>query len=405
MEKLKLVLLKDIEKANMVISGKIFQTPLIYSPYLSNHTECEVYLKLENLQNTGSFKVRGATYIIQTQLNHIASGGVIAASAGNHAQGVALAALDAGVPATIIMPKWASIMKQEATRIYGANVILDGNNISQSIERAKELASSGMTFIHPFDDPLIIAGQGTIALEIFNQLPDPDFIIVPIGGGGLIGGIATATKSIRSETTIIGVQANACPSAYLSQKLGSITSVEAKKTIADGIAVKQPGITTFQIIKEKVDRIVLVNEEEIAHAVLTLLEHNKILAEGAAAVSVGALLDSSISIPKGSRVVLVISGGNVDTPLLDRILGQGLRKNERIIKFSVYLDDRPGSLSKLLRLISKNQANVLHIFHIRNEKDLPIYQSRVGIELETRNKNHIIKITNALKNAGYYIEF
>jgi threonine dehydratase len=403
-KKSKVVSLADIQKADRILNGKVLRTPLVYSPYFSKQLEGEVYLKLENLQKTGSFKLRGATYKIQTHLNHIGPQGVVAASAGNHAQGVALAARQAGVAATIVMPEWASITKQEATRAYGGKVLLKGQSLADSIQNAMELAEADMTFIHPYDDPQTIAGQGTIALEIFRELPDPDLILVPIGGGGLIGGIATAAKSIRPQTRMIGVQAAACPSAYRSRQLGQIVRVEAQRTIADGIAVKQPGELTFQIIEETVDEIVLVEEEEIGHAILTLLERKKILAEGAGAVTIGALLNPSTPIPKGLKVVLVISGGNLDTSLLDRILRQGLMRSGRMMKFAVNLDDVPGSLARLLALIAGLEANVLHIYHRRSEKGLPTYMSRVELELETRGLEHLNQISEALQNAGYWIE-
>ena len=399
-----LISLGDIEKADSILRGQVLRTPLVYSPYFSEQVEGEVYLKLENLQKTGSFKLRGATNKIQTHLDRIGPRGVVAASAGNHAQGVALAAREAGIPATIVMPEWASITKQEATRGYGGQVRLKGQSLTASIREAEASVETGMTLIHPFDDPEVIAGQGTIALEIFAKLPDPDVIIVPIGGGGLIGGIATAVKSIRPQTRIIGVQAEACPSAYRSRELGELVRVEAERTIADGIAVKQPGELTFQIIQENVDEIVLVEEEQIAFAVLTLLERKNILAEGAGAVPAAALLDASAPIPKGGKIVLVISGGNVDTPLLDRILRQGLIRNGRMMKFGVILDDVPGSLAELLTLVAELQANVLQIHHHRSKENLPIYTSRVELELETRGWEHLNDITEALQKAGYSIE-
>jgi len=337
-------------------------------------------------------------------MNRIGSQGVVAASAGNHAQGVALAARQAGVEATIVMPEWASITKQEATRAYGGKVLLKGQSLAESIQKAMELAEDEMTFIHPFDDPETIAGQGTVALEIFRELPDPDLILVPIGGGGLIGGIATAAKSIRPQTGIIGVQAAACPSTYRSRELGRLVRVAAQRTIADGIAVKQPGEMTFQIIQEKVDEIVLVEEEQIGYAILTLLERKKIVAEGAGAVPVGAILNPSKPIPRGRKVVLVISGGNVDTPLLDRILRQGLMRSDRMMKLAVNLDDVPGSLAQLLTLIAGLQANVLHIYHHRSEKDLPTHVSRVELELETRGLEHLNQVAEGLRKAGYWIE-
>ena len=403
-EKIKLVSLDDIQKADRVLRGKVLRTPLVYSPYLSKQIDGEVYLKLENLQKTGSFKLRGATYKIQTHLDRIGPRGVVAASAGNHAQGVALAAREAGVPATIVMPEWASMTKQEATRGYGGRVLLKGQSLGESIEEATALVETEMTLVHPFDDPETIAGQGTIALEIFNELPDPDFILVPVGGGGLIAGIATASKSIRPQTRIIGVQAAACPSTYRSHELKRIVRVEAQRTIADGIAVRQPGKLNFQIIQEKVDEILLVEEEQIGFAVLTLLERKKILAEGAGAVPIGVLFDPSTPIPKGRKVVLVISGGNVDTPLLDRILRQGLVRSGRMMKFAVNLDDIPGSLAQLLTLIAQLEANVLHIYHRRSAINLPTYMSRVELELETRGWEHLDQIAGTLRKAGYWIE-
>ena len=403
-ERVELISIDDIRKAEQALHGRVLHTPLVHSPYFSKQIDGEVFLKLENLQRTGSFKLRGATHKIQSNLSRIGSQGVVAASAGNHAQGVALAAREAGIPATIVMPEWASITKQESTRAYGGQVLLKGQSIAECIDEALALAETDMTFIHPYDDPETIAGQGTIALEIFNKLPDPDLILVPIGGGGLIGGIATAAKAIRPETRVIGVQAAACPSAYRSRELGQVVGVEAEKTIADGIAVKQPGELTFQIIQEKVDEILLVEEEEIGYAVLTLLEREKILAEGAGAVSVGALINPSTAIPKGSKVVLVISGGNVDMPLLNRILKKGLLRNGRMMKFAVNLEDTPGSLAELLTLIAKLEANVLKIDHRRNEEDLPIYVSRVELELETRGWEHLNEVAEGLRKSGYVIE-
>ena len=379
----------------------MLRTPLVYSPSFSNQIQAEVYLKLENLQRTGSFKLRGATYKIHTLLNHIGPAGVVAASAGNHAQGVADAARRANVASTIVMPEWASITKQEATRAYGGKVILLGRSLGESIQKAMSLAEEGLMFIHPYDDRDIMAGQGTIALEIFNEIPDPDFILVPIGGGGLIGGIAAASKEIRPETKIIGVEAANCPSAYRSREMRSIVEVQVQRTIADGIAVKTPGELPFQIIQEKIDDIVLVDEEQIGYAVLTLLERKKILAEGAGAVPIAAISQPSIRIPKGSKVILVISGGNVDTPLLDRILRQGLMRNGRMMRFAVTLDDVPGALARLLTLIANFQANVLHISHHRSEPGMPISMSRVELDVETRGWEHIGEVSTALVEAGY----
>jgi len=396
-----MISIEKVKQAANMIKGKVIRTPLVYSPSLSHMFGGEIYLKLENLQKTGSFKIRGATYSILTNKDKIGPGGVVAGSAGNHAQGVALAARQAHIPATIVMPEWASISKQEATRAYGGEVVIAGRTLGESIKKAEEMAQEGKTFIHPFDDPDIIAGQGTIALEILDDLKEIDMILAPIGGGGFISGIASTVKSVRPAVKVIGVQSAACPSAYESCRKGKITRVDSKQSIADGISVKQVGELNFDIIRKSVDDVVLVEEDQIAAAILLLLERKKILAEGAGAVSLAALLNGSVAVPRGSKVVLLISGGNVDSSLLGRIISQGLLKNGRIMRFRVRLDDTPGSLAKLLTLISALKANVLHIVHDRNVKDLPIYVSRVDLELETRGPAHVDEITGELNMAGY----
>ncbi len=396
-----MISIEKVKQAANLIKGKVIRTPLVYSPSLSRMVGGEIYLKLENLQKTGSFKIRGATYCILKNKDEIGPGGVVAASAGNHAQGVALAARQANIPATIVMPEWASISKQEATRAYGGGVVIAGQTLGESIKKAEEMVQEGKTFIHPFDDLDIIAGQGTVALEIFDDLKETDMILAPIGGGGFISGIASTVKSIRPEVKVLGVQSAACPSAYESCRKGKITRVDSKQSIADGISVKQVGELNFHIIRKSVDDVVLVEEDHIAAAILLLLERKKILAEGAGAVSLAALLNGSVAVPRGSKVVLLISGGNVDSSLLGRIISQGLIKNGRTMRFRVRLDDTPGSLAKLLTLISALKANVLHIVHERNVKDLPIYVTRVDLELETRGTTHVDEITRELNTAGY----
>jgi len=396
-----MISIEKVKQAANLIKGKVIRTPLVYSPSLSHMFGGEIYLKLENLQKTGSFKIRGANYSILKNKDEIGPGGVVAGSAGNHAQGVALAARQADIPATIVMPEWASISKQEATRAYGGEVVIAGQTVGESIKKAEEMAQEGKTFIHPYDDPDIITGQGTIALEILDDLKETDMILAPIGGGGFISGIASTVKSIRQEVKIIGVQSAACPSAYESCRKGKITRVDSEQSIADGISVKQVGELNFHIIRKSVDDVVLVEEDHIAAAILLLLERKKILAEGAGAVSLAALLNGSVAVPRGSKVVLLISGGNVDSSLLGRIISQGLLKNGRTMRFRVSLDDTPGSLAKLLTLISGLKANVLHIVHERNVKDLPIYVTRVDLELETRGPDHVDEITRELNTAGY----
>ena len=399
-----MISIEKVQQAAKIIQGKVIRTPLVYSPSLSRMFGGEIYLKLENLQKTGSFKIRGATYSILTNKQKIGPNGVVAASAGNHAQGVALAARQALIPATIVMPEWASITKQEATRSYGGEVVIAGQSLWESLKKAEEMAREGKTFIHPFDDPDIITGQGTIALEILGDLKETDMIIVPVGGGGIISGIASTVKSIRPEVKVIGVQSVACPSAYESCRQGKIKRVDSEQSIADGINVKQVGELNFDIIRKSVDDVVLVEEDQIAAAILLLLERKKILAEGAGAVSLAALLGGSVTVPRGSKVVLLISGGNVDSSLLGRSISQGLLKNGRIMRFRVRLADTPGSLAKLLDLISSLKANVLHIFHDRNVRGLPIYVTRVDLELETRGPTHVDEIARELNMAGYELE-
>jgi threonine dehydratase len=399
-----MISVEKVKHAAKMIKGKVIRTPLIHSPALSQMFGGEIYLKLENLQKTGSFKIRGATHFILTNKNRIGPGGVVAASAGNHAQGVALAASQAHIPATVVMPEWASISKQEATLGYGGEVVIEGKSLGESLKKAEEIAGKGKTFIHPFDDPDIITGQGTIALEILEDLKEIDMIIVPIGGGGIISGIASIVKSIKPTVNVIGVQSKACPSAYESYHSGEITTVPSEYSIADGISVKQVGTLNFDMIRKFVDDVVLVEEDQIAAAILLLLERKKILAEGSGAVSLAALLNGSVKVPRGSRVVLLISGGNVDSSLLGRILSQGLLKHGRIMRIRVRLSDTPGSLSQLLIIISALKANVLHIYHDRNARNLPIYVTHVDLELETRGPEHVEEMAEKLSLAGYEFE-
>ncbi|MGA7492015.1 MAG: threonine ammonia-lyase [Syntrophobacteraceae bacterium] len=391
----------EIRRAAGVLKGRVIRTPLVYSPTFSSLAGFEVYLKLENLQATGSFKIRGATYKILTELDRIGKGGVVAASAGNHAQGVALAANRAGLASTIIMPEWASISKQEATRGYGGKVILDGQSIADAIKKAQELSKDGKTFIHPYDDPSIIAGQGTIGLEIMEEMPNVDLIAVPVGGGGLVAGISVAARAIRPGIRIIGVQAEACPSALKAVETGKRITVDALHSIADGITVKQIGRIPFDVVRKEVDQIVLASEDRIAEAVIMLLERKKVLAEGAGAVCVAALLSGAIKAPAETKAVLVVSGGNIDISLLDRVIRKGMSRKGRIMRFSVRMDDVPGALAKLLGIIAGVKANVLHIYHNRGGADMSIYQSMVELEIETRNFEHIREVEAVLNQTGY----
>ena len=398
------ITLAEFRQAADVVQDIVIRTPVIFSPTLSRLFDADIYLKLENLQKTGSFKIRGAAYTLLTRREYIGPSGVVTASAGNHAQGVALAASMAGVPSTIIMPVWASLSKQEATRNYGGNVILSGSDMRESLAAAREIAETGPRFIPPFDDRDIVIGQGTIGLEIGDSLPEVDMVLVPVGGGGLISGIAGAIHQLRPKTRVIGVQAQACPSAVEAIRKGSPFPVNSTPTLADGIHVRQVGEIPFSIIRQEVEEIVLVEEAAISRAMLLLLERKKILAEGAGAIPLAALMEKQVRIPPKSRVVLVISGGNVDSPLLGRIIQQGLHRNGRIMRIRVLLADTPGSLARLLDHIASLQANVLNIFHDRFQGDRPIHTTVVSLELETRGPSHIREIESAIDAAGYVLE-
>jgi threonine dehydratase len=398
-----LISISRIYDAARILKSKVLYTPLIYSSELSRVFGGQIFLKLENLQKTGSFKVRGATYKLLKNFDHIGSGGVVAASAGNHAQGVALAAHEVGMQAFIVMPLRASITKQEATRNYGGKVILHGESIGESLSLAKEMAKNGKTLIHPFDDRQIIAGQGTIGLEIVEALPDVDMVIGPVGGGGLLSGVAIAIKSLCPAAKIIGVQSKCCPSAFKALNLGNPVTIESMPSIADGINVKRMGHIPFKVLNTILDDIILVNESAIISAILMLLEQKKLLAEGAGAVSLAPLISGSVRLSSKAKVVLIISGGNIDSSILDRIIHRGLIKDARIIRLQVILDDRPGSLARLLGIIASLNANVLHIHHERNDKDMPLLTTRVNLELETRGISHIEKISKSIESKGYHI--
>jgi threonine dehydratase len=398
-----MVTLADIRAAEQRISGHAIRTPLVYSPSISARTGARVYLKLETLQKAGSFKVRGATNKILANISTVRDHGVVAASAGNHAQGVAVAAHAAGVRATIVMPSWASVAKQEATRSYGADVVMHGSSLEESIGRAEALASEGRLFIHPYDDEDVIAGQGTIGLEILDDLPEAAVIVVPVGGGGLIAGIAVAAKALKPAIRIIGAQAAACPSASEALAAGSPVRVMARQTIADGIRVAESGARTYPVVKELVEGVALATEDEIADAMLLLLERKHVVAEGAGAVPLATLLNGSIRIQPGSSVVLVISGGNVDSAQLFRIVRQAMVRQGRILRFSVLLEDRPGSLAGLLSVIAMQGGNIRHIDHTQGEGEVPVMMARVEIELETRGRDHTGSLLRAIGEAGYTI--
>jgi threonine dehydratase len=391
---------EEIEVAQNKIQKAILRTPTIYSDTLSELTGKKLFLKLENLQKTGSFKIRGAYYKLSQFSPSMKKAGVVAASAGNHAQGVAWASSLLGIHSTIVMPEGVSLAKQIATQSYGGQVLLFGQNTDEALRYAKKLTEDGKCFVHPFDDEQVIAGQGTIGLEILKEVPDVEAMIIPVGGGGLISGIATIVKKRRPRVRIIGVQSIHAPSAFYSLKRKKIVEVNVKPTLADGIAIRRVGEVTFPMIQQGVDEMVTVNEDEIASAILTLMERKRVIAEGAGAAPLAALLSERLKI-RSKKVVLVISGGNIDVHLLDRIIEKGLAQTGRLLRLAILLRDIPGALAKLTRLIAEHRANILHIIHERAAKDIPIGFSKVILVLETRGTDHIQEIKKGLKEEGY----
>ena len=391
-----------IKDAQERLKGVAQKTGLSYSNSVSDLAGCEVYLKLENLQRTGSFKLRGAYNKVASLTPEEREKGVIAASAGNHAQGVALAASEYSCQSVICMPKHAPLSKITATRGYGANVVLYGDFFDEAAAKAVELTTEhGYTFVHPFNDPEVIAGQGTVGLEIMEDLPGADHVIVPVGGGGLIAGIATAAKAIRPSVQVTGVQATACPSAVAALTQGKPVTVASGPTIADGIRVKRTGGIAFPVIRDLVDRVVLVDEVETRKAVVLLLERKKILSEGAGAVSLAALLEGRVPVRRGEKVVAVISGGNVDPFLLERLLRAGLFDSGRIMHCSVILEDESLTLSGLVGLLGEEGATITRLDPVRAEPGLPLHQVRVALELEIRGPDHRERILASLREKGF----
>lgn len=398
------VTLKDIEEARARVQGVILRTPLVYSHSLSRASGREVFLKLENLQTTGSFKLRGAVNRLTLLKERGEGDRVVAASAGNHGQGVAFAATHLGIPAIIVMPQGASISKQLATRSYGAELILHGQDLSQALEQARALAASGFTFIHPYDDPEVMAGQGTLGLEILEDLPGVDAVVLPVGGGGLAAGTALALKERKPQVRAIGVQTAQVPSLVVALEQGRPTPVPSRPTLADGIQVPLVGQHPFPLLQKYLDEVVLVQEQEIAQALLLLLEGKKVLAEGAGAVATAAFLGPLQPRDLGRQVVLLISGGNIDIPLLERVLPRALLERRRLLSLRVALSDRPGALGRLTTLLGETGANILHLFHDRLARELPLDYTRVELNLETRGLEHGEAVLQALRDAGYQVE-
>ena len=396
------VTMDHIKTAEKRLHGVVHHTPLDFSSTFSAMSGAEIYLKLENLQKTGSFKIRGAYNKVQSLSPKEREKGVIAASAGNHAQGVAYGAHQAGIESTIVMPEAAPLAKIVATRGYGADVVLCGEIYDEAFLKAQEIEKkTGKTYIHAFDDAAVIAGQGTIGLEILKDLPDVSAIVVPVGGGGLIAGIATAVKTLAPQVKIYGVQAEGAPSMQLSYWQHAKTVSNKAVTVADGIAVKEPGDLTFRIVEDFVDDIVTVDDEAIVKAILLMLERSKMMVEGAGAVSLAAVLQKKL--PLYGKIVSVISGGNIDVNFISRIIERGLVKAGRRVSIAAAIDDRPGALQKLLTLIAAGKANVMQVSHDRVAKNVSLGQAAVEISLETRDAAHTDEILALLREHGYQV--
>ncbi len=363
--------------------------------------DAEIYLKPENLQYTGSFKLRGAYYKISQLTPEEKERGVIACSAGNHAQGVAFGATSNGIKSLICLPAGAPISKIEATKRLGAEVCLVPGVYDDAYQRALDLQKEhGYTMIHPFDDPLVIAGQGTVGLEILEEMPDVDAIIVPVGGGGLVSGVAFAVKQLNPAIKVYGVQAAGAPSMAESLHEQHRKHLDSVSTIADGIAVKEPGENTFDICMKYVDEVVTVTEDEIAAAILALIEQQKLVAEGAGAVSVAAAMFNKVPVA-GKKVVCVVSGGNIDVTSLSRVITRGLVKSGRNCTLRIDLSDRPGQLSAVCSVIGRTGANIISVIHERNSPDTPINSCIIGVEIETLNNEHIARLRDELTRAGF----
>ena len=391
--------LDNFYKARYELSKVIRQTDVVQAPQVN--PECDVYLKLECLQRTGSFKVRGACYKISQLSDEEKAHGVIACSAGNHAQGVALGATAHGIKSLICLPAGAPISKVEATKGYGADVCLVPGVYDDAYQKAIELRDEkGYTFVHPFDDPNVIAGQGTIGLELIDKVKDMDAVVVPVGGGGLISGVAFALKTLNPHIKVYGVQAAGAASMVQSLHVHKRECLSSVSTIADGICVKEPGELTYEICSKYVDDIVTVSEDEICAAILQLLEKEKVVAEGAGATSVAAVMFNKVPV-KGKKVVCIVSGGNIDVTILNRVVERGLAKSGRIAIINVELDDKPGKLVEVASVIAKAGANITNVYHDRNSDSEKVNSCILRVICETRNQEHVAAINNALRESGF----
>jgi threonine dehydratase len=396
--------LEDFADAQKTLTGVVQETPIEFSRYLSEVLGHPVHLKCENLQRTGAYKIRGAYYCISKLSEEEKAHGVVAASAGNHAQGVAFAAREQGIRATIFTPMGVALPKLQATQAYGAEVVLGGDSINEPLKAAQEFAErTGAVRIPPFDHPDIIAGQGTVGLEIMDQVPEVTTVIVPIGGGGLMAGVASAMKqrarAAGISIKVIGVQAENAASYPPSLKAGKPLQIDVKSTINDGIAVQKPGMLNFEIIKDAVDDIVTVSDDETARAMLVLLERAKLVVEPSGAVGVAAILEGKI-LATGPTVV-VLSGGNIDPMIMERVISRGMAGAGRYMKMRIPLPDRPGQLARTSQIVSENNANVVEVIHTRHGNGLPISQVELELHVETRGPEHAEEVLSALRAEGY----
>lgn len=389
--------LEDVQAARVELKKHLKSSPLLYNPWLSEEYKCDIYLKLENMQPIGSFKIRGATYRISQLTAKERKKGVIAASAGNHAQGVAWGSKKLGVNAMIVMPKNAPLVKVKNTETLGATVVLEGDNYDEAYHAALKIAKrTGRIYIHAFDDEKVIAGQGTLALELFEQLPDVDAIVCSIGGGGLLSGISVVRDAMKPKVSLFGAQASGAPSMQMSIKKGRPVKLDRVETFADGIAVGTTRESTFHILRKSLDKVLIADDEAIAAAILTLAEKAKVVSEGAAAVSI-AVLDQIRKQIKGKKVVIVIGGGNIDVNVLNRVIDRGLIRKGRRLRINVQISDRPGSLARLTAAIAKAGANVIQAIHDRSEPAITIDRTEVALTLETRGVEHSMEVIKALK--------
>jgi len=397
--------LADVHAARGRIRNGIVQTPCKPSQAFRSRLGCQLFWKFENLQRTGSFKDRGALNKLLQLSEDERARGVVTASAGNHAQAVAYHASGLGIASTVVMPEFTPLIKVTNTRGYGARVIQRGATLSDGLEEVHRLVrEEGLALVHAFDDDDVIAGQGTIGLELLEQVPDLDTVVVPIGGGGIISGIAVAVKTLKPTVRVVGVEAAAAASASASRAAGKVVHIESAETLADGIAVKRIGDRTFPMIQEFVDDVVTVEEEEIASAILSLLEQEKTVVEGAGSVPLAALLAGKIAVREGERVAGVLCGGNIDVNMISRIIERGLVADGRMAHLIVKVRDRPGSLSRLTQLVAGLGANVLDIHHRRGFADISVGDVEIVLHLETRGRDHVMEIIAALGEQGVGVE-